>query len=49
METSGRAKERARLPEGADRSCRSYLVDLPVVICLSPKSEFDWGGTSVKV
>ena len=26
METSGRAKERARLPEGAERSCRSYLV-----------------------
>ena len=35
METSGRAKERARLPEGAERSCRSYLVVLPVVICLS--------------
>ena len=43
MVTSGRAKERARLLEGAERSCRRKWSDT----CI--EFEFDWDGTSVKV
>ena len=35
METSGRAKERARLPEGAERSWQ--LFGCPAML-------FEWGG-----